>query len=332
MDENGESIVRAEPSSDITSMILLQRLSEKIAMVDIQRQEETDDPNPELTSEINVQIFQNELQVWRMNALPEVKTLRTYPSLKYATQLTPPAHIVLAERSAAISIYSYELGFLRRPYRNDVRNIASSALPSHLTACLTACKSFFEYLLSIPEALLAHLSTLQRSLMIQAILVLSRLTFIMALTMSWDPDTTRANIPLSMYLDALCYRFQALSSTTPSGPNDPPPKNPDVLYVFKMMMGSVKKSYERRVSKIQPNVVEVYSAHIVKGHCPITDPSLSVYFDNGFDELGNWGSGDWTTAANTSGTASTPSSSAAAYAPLYHDLWATMTGSWAEEI
>lgn len=162
--------------------------------------------------------------------------------------------------------------------------------------------------------------------MVQAILVLSRLTFLMAANRGWDPDTTRTHIPLVMYLDCLCYRFQHLSSTKATDSSDHP-KNPDVLYVFKMLLGSVKKSYERRVGNIKPESFVVDHGKAVgaaRGHCPINDPTLKSYMDSPEDSTygGSYDLGS--NAPLEYQTSMMPT-------PLYHDLWATMTCNWAGE-
>ena len=242
------------------------------------------------------------------------------------------AFIGLAERFVGLTIYSHELGFLRRPYRDHLLQSESitPANQSHISSCLEACKKYFEYLISIPESSYLNFTTVQWSCMVQSILVLSRLTFLMAANLGWDVNTTRANVPLVMYLDCLCYRFQTLSSTIPDGSD--PPKNPDVLYVFKMVLESVKKSYERRVSNIKPDffIVDHGTAiGVARGHCPMLDPTLSVYFNNPLSD-----DSTYTGSFDFDGSASYPSSEIwrPANTPLYHDLWATMTCSWAEEI
>jgi hypothetical protein len=106
-----------------------------------------------------------------------------------------------------------------------------------------------------------------------------------------------------------------------------------VFFVFKLILGSVKKSYERRVAAITPKsfVVEMGKAvGAARGHCPMLDPNLAVYFDSDLEMEDSTYGGSW----NFSGaTANTPASSNnAAIPPVYFDLWATMTGSWAEEI
>lgn len=179
--------------------------------------------------------------------------------------------------------------------------------------------------------------------MVQATLVLSRLTFLMAATRNWDPETTRSNVPMVMYLDAMCYRFQALSS---ANPRQGTPRNPDPLYVFKMVLSSVKKSYEKRVANIKPEVSVVDR----KGHCPVMDPSLQQYFSFEGTQAaaysGSWedmsapdlsgahfSSTDWSEAEGTPASSSLGSVGVdGAGAPLYYDLWATMTSTWADPI
>ena len=165
-------------------------------------------------------------------------------------------------------------------------------------------------------------------MIIQAILVLSRLTFLIAATMNWDSSTTRANIPMVMYLDALCYRFHALSPTQASGGDIP--KHSDALYVLAVILGSVKRSYTRRVDSIQPTTFLVDPSLARGPHCPMKDRGLSDYFDHELDSAygGDLSGGS---VGSVGSTGAPPGPSSAAYMPLYHDLWATMTCSWAQE-
>jgi hypothetical protein len=234
------------------------------------------------------------------------------------------AIIGMAEKFAEMTVYSQQLGFLRKPYRDYLLTTAFTepANPLHLHNCLAACKKFFEYVLSLPDSIFFEFTVVQWGELVQAIVVISRLTFLMAANMAWDSNTTRANIPFAMYLDALSYRFQTLSSTQSS--SDSRPKNPDVLHVFKIVLGSVKKSYERRVN----NIVTIEQANVTgtgtaRGYCPMMDPKMDMFFGTPDSSYGSGSSFD------TDGN-STPSFSAVS-TPLYHDLWATMTGSWALE-
>lgn len=162
--------------------------------------------------------------------------------------------------------------------------------------------------------------------MVQAILVLSRLTFVMAASLNWDPGTTRSNIPMVMYLDALCYRFNALSPAQPSG--GATRKHPDGLTVFAMVLGSVKRSYIRRVDAIQPSNFAVDSSISREPHCPMKDASLNAYFEQELDS----GYGGDTSRSSVGSLDVPPCASKVTGMPLYHDLWATMTCTWAKEL
>lgn len=168
-----------------------------------------------------------------------------------------------------------------------------------------------------------NFTTVQWGSMVQAILVLSRLTFLMSSNLGWDAETTRSNIPMVMYLDCICYRLQHLSSD--SSETAETPKNPGVRYVFSMILGSVKKSYERRVSKIEPGFMMVDPGNVIgvaRGHCPIHDPTLKSLLDLSDSTDGS---------SFELGEGSSPSVSTPPNMPLYHDVWSTMTCSWANE-
>ncbi|KAF4635325.1 hypothetical protein G7Y89_g2780 [Cudoniella acicularis] len=273
MDLHGQSLLEDEGPTEIQSLLKLQRLAERIVELHQSKQTTSDSYMDTFNSEVNVQIFINELQEWRDSTPQEIKNL---------------PFVALAERAMGISIYSHELGFTRRPYREYLRSeeSARAGLVSHLPNCLDASKKFFEYLLSMPQSSYLSFTTIQWGQIVRAVLVLSRLTFLMAATLGWDPEMTRTTVPLVMYLDCLCFRFQQISTSTPIGSEMP--KNPDVLYVFKMVLGSVKKSYEKRVSLIQPGSFAVSYGNAVgaaRGHCPIHDPNLSVYFPSPEDSI-----------------------------------------------
>ncbi|CZR61408.1 uncharacterized protein PAC_11304 [Phialocephala subalpina] len=324
MDIHGEVLMLDEYSPEIYSLVKLRRLAEKISEWHSSKQPVSDSQMEALNAEVNIRIFLNELLEWRNSTSDMIRNLRGSIQSTYCPGLiSSVASIALAERFAEITIYSYQLGFLKRPYRDHLKTAVFSepANSSHLGNCLTACKMFFEYLLSLPESGYLEFSVVQWAEVVQAVVVISRLTFLMAANVGWDPASTRANVPFGMYLDALCYRFQHLSSTPSEGVE--PPKNPDVLYIFMMVLGSVKKSYERRVNNIKPKFFAVDHGNAIeaaRGHCPMMDPNLSVYF----------GTPDSTYGSSLETASSTPSFTAIS-APLYHDLWATMTGSWAEE-
>jgi hypothetical protein len=199
--------------------------------------------------------------------------------------------------------------------------------PKHLTSCLEAIKKYFEYLLSIPAAEYTTFTTVLWSIMVQAIVVLSRLLFPISSCPDWDVAFAREYAPLSMYLDCLCYRVQGLSSTSPDQGEGP--KNPDGAFVFRMVLESIKRTYEKRAAlsvtqleRLDASVECVTpisdqgssSAGSAGFRCPMRDPSLKAYLDAVQPLVGE--SFSPSLAASSSNI------------PLYHDLWATMTVSW----
>lgn len=75
MDDLGKSILQAEPSSDLTALVRLERLAERIAVFHRSRDFDNNDP---IGAEMNAQMFRNELQTWRESTLSEVRALRTF--------------------------------------------------------------------------------------------------------------------------------------------------------------------------------------------------------------------------------------------------------------
>ncbi|KAH8805558.1 hypothetical protein F5884DRAFT_860163 [Xylogone sp. PMI_703] len=295
------------------SLIKLQLIAEKMYHYVSIKSPDDSDMNS-LYADINVELLQSELEEWRKSTPTDVMS-------------HPVA--AMADRFVGICVYSHRLGFVHRPYQRPEPIAVTAATPSqvsHMYCCQQAVKRFFEYLLSVPESHYWEFTVGQWSSMVLAVLVASRLTFLMAAEKNWDPDTTRQSIPLGMYLDCLCYRFGTLTSYEES---DVGKKPPDSLFIFRKLVSSVKQSYERRVSKIRPgsfvteNGVAVGDA---KGRCPMFEPGMRPYFEKKEESSPVWG-------ASPAGTYSGNSeSSNVAYTPRYHDLWATMTGTWAEEL
>lgn len=234
-------------------------------------------------------------------------------------------------------IYSHELQSLRRPYHHANQILETSSNrdpPSHLAKCLTAAKRYFEFLLSIPESDYWDLTTPQWGNLVQSILVLTRLTFLLAALNGWDADTTRENVPLGMYLECLCYRIQGLSgtaktslsqtaSTSSSDSTLPAATTPDLMHFLYLIIQSAKMSYDQSVADIKPNlsVEKGVPVNIACGHCPMTDPRLKPYFEPRKQKAwdSNGGQTQWHAEQEQF------------HIPALGNLWLTMTGTWAKE-
>ena len=330
------SLLYGDCPAEVHAIVKLQHLLERIMNASRIKERAYYDTQTDL----NIQMFLNELHEWRASTPPDLKNMRTSPppihplNPQERALLTPycsTAHIAIADHFTNITIFSHELGFLRRAYPSSSPPV--SFPQTHLTSCLAACKSFFEAVLSIPETLYPHFSIVQYAMVIQAILVLSRLTFLMAAKLNWDAGTARANVPMVMYLDALSYRFLAVSPTptrSSSGSSETP-RHWDWLHIFAVVLESVKRSFVRRVDSIQP-VTFLVDPSLARGpHCPMKDASLSAYFDQEMEmEMDSAYGGDLS-GSGASTAAMTPCTSGETGRPLYHDLWATMTCTWANE-
>ena len=238
--------------------------------------------------------------------------------------LTFQALIDLQERFARLIIHAHYLdqGWRCPQPRNKQPPIPK---PENISAdyqALEACKNFFEYMLSIPAEEYHHLTIVQLTFMAQAFVVLSRLTFTMAADAGWDSATTRQNVPMSLYLDSFCWRFEKLSATK-ERPGEAV-KNPDWLYLMRRVLETLNKSYSKRVAAIVPPHMPAAPPHpgvTSGGICPMKEPEFTEFLEAAFMQ---------TSSEEQSPLSSeTYSSSNSARTPVYFDIWSTMTGSWA---
>ena len=86
MDSYGQSLVLHESSAEISSLIKLQRLSKRIAEAHSSEEPQGDPQMEALNSEVNIQMFQYELQEWRNSTPLLIRNLRTY--LKFLRTLS----------------------------------------------------------------------------------------------------------------------------------------------------------------------------------------------------------------------------------------------------
>jgi hypothetical protein len=77
MDSYGQSLVLNESSAEISSLIKLQRLSKRIAEAHSSEEPKGDPRMEALNSEVNIQMFQYELQEWRNSTPLLIRNLRT---------------------------------------------------------------------------------------------------------------------------------------------------------------------------------------------------------------------------------------------------------------
>jgi len=239
-------------------------------------------------------------------------------------------YLGLADRFIDVIMYSGNVGFLHY-YREKNDGQLSSAM---LSKCAEGCKRFFEYLLAIPSVQFIAFTSVQWSVLIQAVVILSRLSFPVPTCPGWDPQIARETAPLMMYLDCLCYRLGSLSSEPLCSIE--PPKNPDAPLIFKMVLESVKKNMETRLGMTIPGSSlllhtepdnspgsTVDDIATVLSYCPMLDPALVGFLES-------WPGSKHDVSPYGVQKPAPSREERSNQIPVYHDLWATMTMSWAD--
>jgi len=77
MCSHGQSLLQDESSVEISSLVKLQRLAQRIADVHSSYEPKGDPQMETLNAEVNIQMFQHEVQEWRQSTSTLVRNLRT---------------------------------------------------------------------------------------------------------------------------------------------------------------------------------------------------------------------------------------------------------------
>ncbi|KAI9746482.1 MAG: hypothetical protein M1818_000195 [Claussenomyces sp. TS43310] len=244
--------------------------------------------------------------------------------------------VVLAERFMSAKIHTYDMTIVRLPQKVRSWLSASPGYMSlkHILTSLEAVKKFSEYLLSISAPFFLNLTAVQWGHAVQVLIILFKLSFPIQSCPGWNPRVARESAPLCMYLDAICYRLQNLSSVSVDEVGVP--KNPDAPFIFKTVLAQLKDTFERRVSQIPSRIFDYDEGGVVgifagpdtgsvskrSSHgCPMFEPSISGY-------LKSWQEGG---ASNDRDMGRPDGKPQGSTVPVYHDIWATMTMTWASE-
>lgn len=142
---------------------------------------------------------------------------------------------------------------------------------------------------------------------ILAIIISIRISFCLPECPDWDAAWARSEIRLGEFLEKMCDGAELTPVST----------RVDVLSASRVVLRVVKTKYDRRVAALNtPAPSTVPGTH----GCPMFDPSLDQY-------LPMWDSG-----FGLSSNSAVPSRATEGQAqPMFHDLWATMTMSWATD-
>jgi hypothetical protein len=227
----------------------------------------------------------------------------------------------------------YNCGILRTPGKDYAMSDSSSqgsllreSIVQALDHCVQATQAFQAYFSTIPTIEYANISMLQMTYLVHSTIVALTVSLDMPALPEWNAQKARDTIQLGAQLDTLSRRMQQLSSDLN---RNLPKKRPDQFALFVLSLDSLKEMYEKAVRKSRERS-QTYSRNqmmaeefFLPDSCPMlsTTSSQIASWDDDVYSLGtppgygsaNGMNGDQRKAAM----------------PAYHDIWATMTMSWA---
>ncbi|EWG39631.1 hypothetical protein FVEG_02386 [Fusarium verticillioides 7600] len=175
-----------------------------------------------------------------------------------------------------------------------------------LTRCVNNTRALFDYLLNLDS--FKYFTSIDWTKFILSVILAVRLSFPISEVPDWDHAWARSQLRFDEFLEFMC-----------DGPEDltPSSKRVDVLSASRVILRVVKSKYDRRVAILTAPSLTLRGV----GHqgCPMFDKDMQPYisaWDTDFD----MNSAMLTSGLNTDGQQT-----------MYHDLWATMTMSWAND-
>lgn len=180
-------------------------------------------------------------------------------------------------------------------------------------------KAFLDHVLGMDQEAFASLTAIDWCRIIIAIIIAIRLSLPIPECPDFDSSWARSEVQLHSFLDCISSRDEPLTTS---------PVKIDTLSAVRVVLGVIQRKFEQRVQ-----AAERQEAAAIRGlanfGCPFLDGSLDEY-------LTQWDP-DLSTAPVTESTMTQVEDDAPANTlgagkerqPVFHDMWATMTMSWA---
>ncbi|KAI8957560.1 hypothetical protein F5Y11DRAFT_339244 [Daldinia sp. FL1419] len=224
--------------------------------------------------------------------------------------------------------------------------------PPKLQAAAYTARAFLDYVSSLSQTQMSYFCGADISRFILTIILCYRLSFPMSFCPGYDYTQGRKILDFGTYLTRLSRNDDGENDNGEETTNDStkrPIKRTDVVSALKVVLGSVKTSFEKKSAVLEAAAEE----HNRRARlCPMFDGSLEQYLPQwegeGQQGSSNHATGSSYTPSTHSGTGSgslvthpiAPStvggeemiSSETEKPILFHDLWATMTMGWATDL
>jgi len=230
--------------------------------------------------------------------------------LKKLTNIQLVAILKLIQRYTNLSIYCSAL----EPCQNLSAPLADEIRLKTLALCLDNTKQFLDHALDIPTSEYWKFTMLAWGYIVRSLVVALQLSSTLILP-KWNSVRAREVLQLGTRLDCLCWRIQKLDIRSGE-----PSKTWTNFSLFQTAFSSFKGTYDKtvqldveRTSSVQisePMDLDAMTDELGMASCPVLRGNPAhIEGYSGAESSYNYGMGN--------------------SVPLYHDIWATMTMSWA---
>ncbi|KAF0638691.1 hypothetical protein FPSE5266_11984 [Fusarium pseudograminearum] len=177
--------------------------------------------------------------------------------------------------------------------------------PTRLVRCVNNIRTLFDHLTNLEN--FTCFTSVDWTKFILCVILAVCLSFPIADVPDWDHTWARSQL-----------RFDEFLETMTEGPEDltPASKRVDILSASRVIMRVLKTKYNRRVAILTAPVLNEPLGH--QG-CPMFDKDMQPYLTA------------WDVDFDAQSVLPTPNINTEGQQPMYHDLWATMTMSWAND-
>ncbi|KAI1067830.1 hypothetical protein LB507_010550 [Fusarium sp. FIESC RH6] len=175
---------------------------------------------------------------------------------------------------------------------------------TRLIRCVNNMRTLFDYLMNLET--FTHFTSIDWEKFILSVILAVRLSFPITAVPDWDHAWARSQLRFDEFLEFMC-----------EGPEDltPASKRVDVLSASRVVLRVVKAKYDRRVTMLTTSL----SNTLGRQGCPMFDKDMQPYLPA------------WDTEIDMNSVLPAMDMNLEGQQPMYHDLWATMTMSWAND-
>lgn len=175
---------------------------------------------------------------------------------------------------------------------------------TRLIRCVNNMRTLFDYLMNLET--FTHFTSIDWEKFILSVILAVRLSFPITAVPDWDHAWARSQLRFDEFLEFMC-----------EGPEDltPASKRVDVLSASRVVLRVVKAKYDRRVTLLTTSL----SNTLGRQGCPMFDKDMQPYLPA------------WDTEIDMNSVLPAMDMNLEGQQPMYHDLWATMTMSWAND-